>query len=230
MMYFTWREKVVSLLLIEEPKCIHELFKIAENITNHPSSQLQLTYISNLPAFIVRNDTDLKCIFNKQNATKPKEESIFEFQIDRLPLKSIRRRRHASLSQRMERMAKSIKEIHDKIDYKVSKNADLALLNFQTVHEGVTCKCCNAKNIVGRRYVCIECKDFNLCESCENIGHPHPMLRLLNSADKVTPNKAGKFNSSVSNNFPRNNTSSSAGWEVDKTTNKKINSIKIEID
>ncbi|MFH4982764.1 hypothetical protein AB6A40_009473 [Gnathostoma spinigerum] len=45
-------------------------------------------------------------------------------------------------------------------------------------HEGVECDNCDTR-IVGIRYKCAECPDFDLCEACEKTGmhQHHPMIR-----------------------------------------------------
>jgi hypothetical protein len=45
------------------------------------------------------------------------------------------------------------------------------------VHEGI-CNCCQHQ-IVGVRYKCPVCLEFNLCEVCEpRIDHEHAMLKI----------------------------------------------------
>jgi hypothetical protein len=36
-------------------------------------------------------------------------------------------------------------------------------------HIGITCSNCKQPNIVGIRYKCIKCNNYNLCETCENL-------------------------------------------------------------
>lgn len=48
-----------------------------------------------------------------------------------------------------------------------------------TQHFGITCDGCGASPLVGRRFKCLVCHDFDLCEACEAKGHPHPMVRLV---------------------------------------------------
>jgi len=51
----------------------------------------------------------------------------------------------------------------------------------QAVHAHVVCDGCGTTPIVGNRYKCQVCRDFDLCESCEQKGvHPasHDMLKL----------------------------------------------------
>ncbi|KAI8613479.1 hypothetical protein BC830DRAFT_1132041 [Chytriomyces sp. MP71] len=41
------------------------------------------------------------------------------------------------------------------------------------VHRGVTCNHCGAQPIRGIRYHCLNCPDYDLCETCENLGDAH---------------------------------------------------------
>ncbi|CAD8112023.1 unnamed protein product [Paramecium sonneborni] len=47
------------------------------------------------------------------------------------------------------------------------------------VHEKVCCDGCEMFPIIGTRYKCAVCKDFDLCEKCEDQGtHEHAMLKI----------------------------------------------------
>ena len=47
------------------------------------------------------------------------------------------------------------------------------------VHEKIKWNICNAENILGIRYLCIECEDFNICSNCERVViHDHPLLKF----------------------------------------------------
>lgn len=51
-----------------------------------------------------------------------------------------------------------------------------------TQHLGVACDGCNVKPMIGRRYKCLVCENYDLCENCEvNAIHAHPMMRLMQS-------------------------------------------------
>jgi hypothetical protein len=46
-------------------------------------------------------------------------------------------------------------------------------------HEGVQCDGCGVSPIVGIRYKCAVCKDFDYCAKCEeSLGHDHPFLKI----------------------------------------------------
>ena len=54
-----------------------------------------------------------------------------------------------------------------------------------TVHKNIQCNQCKTKPIIGIRYKCSKCKDYNLCETCEELNidegfHPidHDFLRI----------------------------------------------------
>ena len=52
-------------------------------------------------------------------------------------------------------------------------------VSVETMHLNIVCDGCQTSNFKGRRYKCIVCPDFDLCETCEGQKiHSHPMLRL----------------------------------------------------
>jgi hypothetical protein len=55
----------------------------------------------------------------------------------------------------------------------IQKNDDINLSVCNTVHEGVICNNCGEFPIVGIRYKCSECPNYNLCSRCENINTTH---------------------------------------------------------
>lgn len=51
----------------------------------------------------------------------------------------------------------------------------------EVVHYRVNCDGCGQKGIVGIRYKCAICPDFDFCERCEaTIEHDHPFLKIRN--------------------------------------------------
>lgn len=57
----------------------------------------------------------------------------------------------------------------------------------QKVHEGVACDGCGVKPIVGVRYKCTACDNFDFCEKCEaTANHPHAFLKIKDPNTKIT--------------------------------------------
>ena len=55
----------------------------------------------------------------------------------------------------------------------------------KTVHNGITCNFCKKCPIVGFRYKCMECPDYNLCQNCEKAAeHEHNFIRFFTEEKK----------------------------------------------
>lgn len=61
-----------------------------------------------------------------------------------------------------------------------------------SIHHGISCDLCRRKNFSGRRYKCLICSDFDLCELCYDSGRNfnikthfihHPMQIILTKND-----------------------------------------------
>lgn len=51
--------------------------------------------------------------------------------------------------------------------------------NSQVVHAHITCDECGTSPIVGIRYKCVVCPDFDVCQKCEaKSTHAHPFLKI----------------------------------------------------
>ena len=49
------------------------------------------------------------------------------------------------------------------------------------VHYMISCNGCGMNHIVGKRFKCTECENFNYCEKCEKMYrniHGHPMIEV----------------------------------------------------
>merc|ERR1712121_224124 len=55
----------------------------------------------------------------------------------------------------------------------------------QAVHYGVTCDGCEMNGIIGNRYKCVVCDDYDLCESCHAAGQ-YPCAALKHNMMKIT--------------------------------------------
>lgn len=58
------------------------------------------------------------------------------------------------------------------------------------VHTGIRCVLCGTRPIVGVRYLCSVCEDFNVCSLCEGkTPHPHPYVKMRQDPSKAKPVK-----------------------------------------
>jgi len=85
---------------------------------------------------------------------------------------------------------------HAMMQYKNPKNE---YVQFDTVHKGITCDGCEIKPIVGWRYKCSVCRDYDLCEACNAIGdkhdlnHPLVKMKVPNQGFQVPSGRHGGF-------------------------------------
>ena len=68
---------------------------------------------------------------------------------------------------------------NDILNSLITQKSKIQKSKYNVVHNDVKCQICGTCPIVGIRYKCLECKDYDLCEYCEGVhGHPHPLLTL----------------------------------------------------
>ena len=65
----------------------------------------------------------------------------------------------------------------------VEKKDEIIISKIQVTHHGIKCNKCNQNPIIGYRYKCSICKDYNLCSQCEEINsetqeHPHNFIKM----------------------------------------------------
>ena len=68
------------------------------------------------------------------------------------------------------------------------KNFNANISNEKPVHKGVICNKCGMKNIIGNRFKCTICNDYDLCENCESKygeEHLHPFIKVYDP--KIMP-------------------------------------------
>jgi hypothetical protein len=54
----------------------------------------------------------------------------------------------------------------------------------RTIHNNISCNNCKTIPIVGYRYKCLECSNYNLCQQCEKtIEHEHNLIKFVNEDD-----------------------------------------------
>ena len=69
-------------------------------------------------------------------------------------------------------------------------NNEINLSFVKTIHFGIKCNICGMLPIKGDRYKCHICKDYNLCQDCEQLNfeiekHPHDFIKMRNPEKQI---------------------------------------------
>ena len=97
-------------------------------------------------------------------------------------------------------------DLNGKID-KISKliieksqleNNNINISFCDTIHKGIRCKKCLQMPIIGYRYKCSVCDDYDLCSKCEEENsrtgnHPHDFIKIRNNKNKNHHNNNNNF-------------------------------------
>ena len=74
-----------------------------------------------------------------------------------------------------------------KENYKMNKDKDNKD-NKEIIHDGINCDGCDIKNIIGNRYKCAICQNFDYCEKClkqHQSEHKHPFIKIYHPKMKL---------------------------------------------
>ena len=85
-----------------------------------------------------------------------------------------------------------LKEYEDQvknIKYEINKNPNPNTIKCETIHEGIKCQKCFQEPIIGYRYKCSVCNDYNLCQNCEEKNsisedHQHDFIKIKKNINK----------------------------------------------
>ena len=117
----------------------------------------------------------------------------------------------------LKNIEKNTRDKFNKIYYYIKQNQN-NVKKYKIVQEGITCNNCFKSPIIGYRYKCITCKEYNLCENCEeenntkNNFHSHLFIKIRNQ-EQIINNFVNlkqfqgnnNFNINVKNNINNNN-------------------------
>ena len=79
----------------------------------------------------------------------------------------------------------------------IQKEGEILLSNIKVTHHGIKCNKCGVNPIVGYRYKCPICKNFNLCQMCEEKNsetqeHKHNFIKMRAEEKKNEKNEVKK--------------------------------------
>ena len=116
-----------------------------------------------------------------------------------------------------------------KKEYKMNNEQELK----DIIHDGIICDGCNTENIVGPRYKCTVCPNFDYCEKCmkeHSLDHVHPFIKIyhpkmvLSSIKVVVDEKCPTYSP------PTNNTPNEYNKKSEKLRGKNYRNILVERD
>ena len=98
----------------------------------------------------------------------------------------------------------NIKKKAEKIFLEKEKKNNLNKSFNKTIHNNIKCNNCLINPIIGIRYKCIKCDNYNLCELCEEINeeslnHPHNFIKIKNE-QKININNISNNNNNGNKN------------------------------
>ena len=94
------------------------------------------------------------------------------------------------ISQNQKQFEEEEKKRNQVIDANIFNNAHdnfniNPIYKCKTIHNGVQCNYCKRNPIVGYRYKCMDCPDYNLCQICEKVvEHEHNFIRYATEEKK----------------------------------------------
>lgn len=104
------------------------------------------------------------------------------------------------------------------VDYLGKKASDQAT----QVHDQITCDGCGTKPILGIRYKCSVCEDFDYCDKCEaQKPHNHPFLKIR-KPEQAPAFIACKYSQLSQSNSSSQNSAPRKSQTHKKPTDKKI--------
>ena len=160
-----------------------------------------------------KNDTQIRNIIKNamKDYQKENEEKL------NLIMKEIPEKMENDFKQKAQELEKLYYNI-----YQNSQNSNKS--NNNTVHLGIKCQKCFANPIIGIRYKCNECDNYNLCEKCEkenseNNDHPHLFIKY-NKKEETPKTEKNNYKNNINN---INNINSLENNNINNLESNKIN-------
>jgi hypothetical protein len=204
-------------------------FNNSENNNNNNNNTIK----KNIEEISEKKNTTNKIIKNKNKEKKylnsEKEETIgikkitnqlmkkaFSKEINEIKqeisseLNEIIKKHYKDLNQKNEETSKKLENAYS--------NYSNLLINYgrgllpKNLHLGFTCNICKQNPILGIRYKCSVCKDFDICEKCEeNNIHQHPFLKIRSA--EVNPNFIKTITFDSSSNYAESDYNNNSEYE-----------------
>ncbi len=153
---------------------VEQYLAFAETMAQQRTPMYMADWISRLDSILQLNGRELLSHAGKISHEKALEKSGTEFEKFKANEKQIQKEQSLKeIENDIEKIKKLKTKIETKSDIEVKEENKFE-------HTMVTCDICKTKPIVGTRYKCCICDDFDLCSSCEAKGthKDHPLIKL----------------------------------------------------
>ena len=173
-------EKGINLKLLKENEIL------ANQVKEAKLNLLKLTEESKISNALVKERENIEEEAKKIEIQQKKEKNkkIQDKKLEELKTEVIENKLLVKKSAYIHEM-KVRRELENDL-YKDSVHKEISINNLGQMIEGISiiCSMCNWEEIVGIRYLCIQCSKFNLCSIWEKVYfHEHPLLKLKTSHD-----------------------------------------------
>jgi len=179
---YTNNNETLNNKIIEENK-----EKLLGALDHIQPNNLFRAFIEEKSKFIAEPQKDLAFLDNnKSNNTKNSDEKVLEKQENSCHnfAEEISKEIQNILEEKFSSCKKKILlKAENLIKENLAKQPKLNKVLPKTIHQGVTCDGCKQSPIIGIRYKCTVCGDFDLCDDCEDKlseSHKHPFLKIKN--------------------------------------------------
>jgi hypothetical protein len=133
--------------------------------------------------------------------------------------------------EKIKNMDKNYNIKFNNVSQSIIENQNKSKLNkCQTKHEGIKCNVCFKLPIIGYRYKCVSCNNYNLCEECEEANeksnaHPHLFIKMAKYIQNNNDN--GNFILEQFKKRKKNDDEDDNDFSIIKFGNKKDYSLEI---
>ena len=129
---------------------------------------------------------------NEKQSKKFKKNKVCKQEKVKVPKIQKPKKSDDKIASKLDRLNKKLKEVHERtivleqsqrssqnVSVNRTERSNSRVLSGAAKHTGILCFNCNACPIVGKRFKCLICTEYNLCANCEaDQTHEHPMLLL----------------------------------------------------
>ena len=166
-------DEIISIVLpstYEELKLtVCERFMMELNDVN----ELVYSYVNNGKTYPIASEKDFQMMTLQPGEKKINIEVSPKSQLFKKEEKNFIGKCQEKLGGLLDGIKDNFNNVKEKVDNIIKKKDE------EFVHKAVICDGCGMKPLVGTRYKCTVCRNFDLCENCEKKNnHSHPLLKI----------------------------------------------------